>query len=66
MPETKRRESYWKNERPYEEVAKDISRGGRNREEIVNDLLPSADSGEKTRKMILEVLLDIRDLLKNK
>ena len=55
-----------KKERSYEEIEKDIIRGGRTREEIVSDILPSAGVEEKTRKAILEVLLDIRDLLNNK
>jgi hypothetical protein len=55
-----------KNERSYDDIEKDIIQGGRTQEEIVSDILPSAGVEEKTRKAILEVLLDIRDLLKNK
>lgn len=55
-----------KKERSYEDIEEDIIRGGRTREEIVNDILPSAGVEEKTRKAILEVLLDIRDLLKDR
>ncbi len=50
-------------ERDYEEVVSDIKKGHRTREEISENLLISSSTEEQTQRLILEVLLDIRDLL---
>jgi len=53
-------------ERSPEEIQRDVISGSRTREEIASNLLPSARTEEHTQRLILEVLLDIRDLLKEK
>lgn len=50
-------------ERSFEHIKTDISSGHRKRENIANDLLISARTEEHTQRLILETLLDIRDLL---
>lgn len=52
-------------ERQFDQIKLDMIHGGRSRADIINDLLPSAGTEERTRKAILEVLLDIRDLLED-
>ncbi len=50
-------------ERDHDEVISDIKKGQRTREEIADNLLISSSTGEQTQRLVLEVLLDIRDLL---
>lgn len=52
-------------ERGHEEIQKDVVSGNRSREDIAINLIPSGRTEEYTQRLILEVLLDIRDLLKN-
>jgi len=51
------------NIRNYDETVADVASGQRKREEIAMNLMHSAATEETTRRLILEVLLDIRDLL---
>ena len=53
-------------ERSHEEIQEDVKTGNRTREAISADLLPSARTEEFTQRLILEVLLDIRELLRGK
>lgn len=53
-------------ERSHEEIQKDVISGNRTREDIAANLLPSARTEEYTQRLILEVLLDIRDLLEKR
>lgn len=50
-------------ERGHDEVISDIKKGHRTREDISENLLVSSSTGEQTQRLILETLLDIRDLL---
>jgi len=48
-------------ERNTEETQKDICLGHRNRENISHNVLPNSVTEAHTQRLILEVLLDIRD-----
>lgn len=52
-------------DRNHTETVIDVVRGNRTREEIASNLLTSNNTLEHTQRLILEVLLDIRNLLQN-
>jgi len=52
-------------DRSHTETIIDVARGNRTREEIASNLLTSSSTQEHTQRLILEVLLDIRNLFQN-
>ena len=52
-------------DRSHTETIIDVARGNRTREEIASNLLTSNNTQEHTQRLILEVLLDIRNLFQN-
>jgi len=52
-------------DRSHTETVIDVTRGNRTREEIASNLLTSNNTLEHTQRLILEVLLDIRNLFQN-
>jgi hypothetical protein len=53
-------------ERTFGEVRDHVAFGQRARKDIADNLLVSSSTEECTERLVLEILFDIRDLLKNR